>query len=150
VPSATLKKVTTFLDRVQANAGANYGYDAPSTAPTTTAIGLYCRMQLGWPRDYPALKNGIRWLAENGSAIDKDWRMYHGYYVTLAFRAFGGESWDRWRAAVVEHLVRTQSHGGDSAGSWFLPSDDHGVERGGRLYCTSLALLILETCQGGD
>ena len=40
-------------------------------------------------------------------------------------------------------LVASQEKKGHAEGSWFIKGD-HGAESGGRLYCTSLATMILE------
>jgi hypothetical protein len=49
VPSPTIALVEKFLDSVETDYGAGYGYLAPEKGPTTTAIGLLCRMYTGWP-----------------------------------------------------------------------------------------------------
>ncbi len=76
VPPITIQRASRFLDSVQANDGANYGYTDPGTGPGTTAIGLLCRMYLGWPKDHPALERGSRWLAERGPSKTD---MYYNY-----------------------------------------------------------------------
>ena len=53
VPKPTLYMVTRFLDHVQTDGGAGYGYmtphsKTPQSKATTTAIGLLCRMYTGW------------------------------------------------------------------------------------------------------
>ena len=53
VPPATMRKAGYFLDYVQSDRGAVYGYQRPeSRRPATTAIGLLCRMYLGWKHDH--------------------------------------------------------------------------------------------------
>jgi len=147
VPSSTLKKASLFLDSVQSDAGSAYGYTVPGNGAATSAIGLLCRMQLGWPRDFPALGKGVQRLLQEGPPAGEKGGYYYGYYSTLAFREFGGTAWDQWRAAVTDQLVRGQATGEGVEGSWYQPTDDHGVQRGGRLYCTSLALLTLIACE---
>lgn len=52
VPPQTLDGVTKFLDSVARENGAGYGYMTPlQGTPATDAVGLLCRMYLGWPRD---------------------------------------------------------------------------------------------------
>ena len=42
-----------------------------------------------------------------------------------------------------ESLISTQEKTGHAKGSWVMKGD-HSAERGGRLYCTSMATMILE------
>src|SRR5690606_39003438 len=65
VDQSALYKVRDFLDTVQHDQGAAYGYQpySPPTAPMT-AEGLLCRQYLGWPRDEPALARGVTLLIE--------------------------------------------------------------------------------------
>ena len=58
---------------------------------------------------------------------------------------YGGEPWQRWNHRLRDKLIDSQRKEGVTAGSWFFAGGDHGSDRGGRLYCTSLACLILET-----
>jgi len=140
VPPITVKKATSFLDSVQANGGAGYGYTTPGTGPATTAIGLLCRMYLGWKRDNEALKRGVEWLSRQGPSKSN---LYYDYYATQVMRHYGGEAWKQWNAEMRDYLVSSQVKEGPEAGSWFVKGD-LGAEKGGRLYCTSLATLILE------
>jgi len=54
-----------------------------------------------------------------------------------------GEEWDLWNHRMREHLIRTQEQSGHRAGSWSPEGCDWG-HRGGRIYATSLSLMILE------
>ena len=54
VPPKTIKGADHFLDTMQTESGAAYGYVRPER-PSTTAIGLLCRMYLGWKHDAPPL-----------------------------------------------------------------------------------------------
>ena len=66
MPEAVPQKAAAFLDSVQADEGAAYGYVAPGEGPATTAVGLLGRVQFGWQRDRPALGRGIAWLSQRG------------------------------------------------------------------------------------
>jgi hypothetical protein len=59
-------------------------------------------------------------------------------------RHYGGEEWERWNEKMRDYLVDTQSLKGHEEGSWMFESGTHHIEAGGRLYCTSLATMILE------
>jgi len=141
VPPVTVKKAFTFLNTVQADGGANYGYTSPGNGPATTAIGLLCRMYLGWKKDNPALVRGVQWLGERGPSKSN---MYHNYYATQVMRHWEGDPWKKWNAVMRDQLVDSQATTGHETGSWHFGRGDHGAARGGRLYCTAMATMILE------
>ncbi len=64
----TIKLATVFLDSVsdEKDYRAYYGYSNPGKGPATTAIGLLCRMHLGWKRDRQGLQEGVAYLAKMG------------------------------------------------------------------------------------
>lgn len=128
-----------FLDTVQTESGAGYGYVTPGKAPACTAIGLLCRMYNGWKQDNPALKNGVNYLSSMGPSDD----MYYNYYATQVMRHYGGDPWTKWNAKMRDKLVdsqiKTDSH---AKGSWD-PKGAH-ADQGGRLYATALSIMTLE------
>ncbi len=143
VPKNTIAGCYKFLDSVQANSGATYGYTSPGGGHATTAVGLLCRMYLGWKKDEPALIRGVetisKWAPSKGD-------MYFNYYATQVMRHHGGPLWDKWNKTMRDHLVATQETGkGQCAntGSWNMGAG-HGARVGGRLYNTALATMILE------
>ncbi len=145
VPATTSQKAMRFLDSVQANNGANYGYLTPSTeAGACTAIGLLSRMYYGWGKDNPALESGVRWLDQKGPSPHD---MYYNYYASQVMHHYGGAEWHRWNRTMRTMLEDTQvtdrkSH---ENGSWFaVGGHDHGTDKGGRLYKTALATMTLE------
>lgn len=145
VPAATLAGANTFLDSVAAEGGAYYGYTVPGRGVATTAIGLLSRIQLGWENDNKSLVDGVRWLAELGPSIGpRRANMYYNYYAMQVMHQYGGPSWLKWNAAIRDPLVDQQADNGHLAGSWFW-SGDHGADAGGRLYCTAMSALVLET-----
>jgi hypothetical protein len=141
VPSTTFRGASLFLDSVQTNDGAYYGYDKPSAAvrDATSAIGLLCRMYLGWSKDNPAIKEGIARLSKAGPSVDN---LYYSYYATQVMRHQGGADWEKWNTKMREDLIKSQSSAGHESGSWFFEAG-HGKE-GGRLYSTAMATMILE------
>ncbi len=140
VPGNVIVGANRFLDAVQTDGGAKYGYATPGAGPATTAVGLLCRMYSGWKHDNPALLRGIDYLDTTGPS---DRNMYYNYYATQVMRHYGGDKWQTWNDKMRDFLVKTQSTDGPARGSWLI-SGDHGAERGGRLYCTSMATMILE------
>jgi len=130
-----------FLDSVQADGGSQYGYTGPAASgpSATTSVGLLCRMYLGWKKDNPALQRGVDLIGKQGPGNN----MYYNYYATQIMRHTGGESWDKWNKVMRDQLVNSQSKNGHETGSWHIKGD-HGSDVGGRIYCTSMATMILE------
>ncbi len=172
VPPIVVKKAYVFLDSVQTEGGAYYGYTSPGNRNATTAIGLLCRMYLGWKRDNPALQHGARFISNKGPSSRN---MYYNYYATQVMYHLGGDRWEKWNGVMRDQLVNSQSRLGHEAGSWATDNDfggkkgidhrrkkgfdhrskkgfdhdrmsdrDYGSISGGRLYRTSMATMILE------
>ncbi len=141
VPPTSFRGASQFLDFVQTNDGAYYGYDKPSAGirDATTAIGLLCRMYLGWSKDNSAIREGVARLSKTGPSVDN---LYYSYYATQVMRHQGGAEWEKWNTKMREDLIKSQSSAGHEAGSWFFEGG-HGKE-GGRLYSTAMATMILE------
>ena len=148
VPSDTIRKAGYFLDSVQQDEGSMYGYVAPGDGAATSAIGLLCRMYMGWQHDRPALVRGVTILSEKGPSLGDSGpprnNMYYNYYGTQVLHHYGGYEWIKWNAAMRDYLIATQSKAGHEAGSWFFEGTDYGSTAGGRLYCTAMATMILE------
>jgi hypothetical protein len=147
VPSQSFFLANKFLDSVQDNKGATYGYLRPGDEPTTSAVGLLCRMYLGWGRQHPALLKGVAALDKLGPSMPPDKtatqaNLYFDYYATQVLYHHHGPAWERWNKKMREFLVSTQSNEGHESGSWYF-QDRHG-DKGGRLYNTAIAILTLE------
>jgi hypothetical protein len=140
VPSPTIFLTKKFLDGVQKEYGSEYGYQSKGDKQTTTAIGLLCRMYTGWKRDERGLQLGVARLAKLGPD-GKD--LYFDYYAAQVLCHYGGPKWERFNQQLRDWLVQSQSNTGHEAGSWFNKDDVH-AEVGGRLYCTTMALMTLE------
>jgi len=138
----TVKKAIGFLNAVESHGGARYGYlDNSRFRPGLTAVGLLCRMVLGWKKDNPALLDGVAYLAETGPTKD----LYYDYYATQVMHHMEGDVWVSWNERMKEMLLTTQSKANHEAGSWHEGFDTgHAAEAAGRLYSTSLATMILE------
>ena len=135
----TIRNAARFLDSVSADGGATYGYQQPGDGQATTAIGLLCRMYMGWKRDHETLVRGVAFLDEHGPSKGD---MYYNYYATQVLHHVGGEPWKRWNSKMRDQLIASQATRGHEQGSWYM-RDRHG-DRGGRLYCTALAAMVLE------
>ena len=142
VDPLTFKRAGDFLDFVQADGGATYGYaDNSSPTPVRAAVGLLCRMYLGWKKDNRALQEGVARLAKIGPSKD----LYQSYYATQVMHHVEGDIWIAWNNKMKSMLLSTQSRKDHEAGSWYDGVDGgHGAHVAGRLYCTSLATMILE------
>ena len=141
VSPLTIKKAVEFLNTVQQDDGATYGYATPGNGAGTSAVGLLCRMYLGWKKDHPALQRGVDRLAKMGPSKD----LYFDYYATQILHHVEGERWVGWNTRMRDMLVNAQAKKGHEAGSWYDGVDGgHGAHAAGRLYCTSLATMILE------
>jgi hypothetical protein len=140
VTSPSIGLAARFLDSVQADRGAQYGYMSPRPRPSTTAIGLLCRMYTGWRRDQPALKRGVEYLGRVGPSADN---FYYNYYAAQVLCHYGGPTWDKFNRKLRDQLIASQAASGHEAGSWFSAGDT-GSQEGGRLYCTALAVMTLE------
>jgi hypothetical protein len=137
----SVKGAVAFLNSVQSDDGSAYGYRDPGSSPALNAVGLLCRMYLGWKKDHPALNRGADRLAKTGPTAD----LYYDYYGTQVLHHIEGERWVSWNNRMRDLLVKTQAQDGHEKGSWFEGVNaGHGPEVGGRIYCTSLATMILE------
>jgi hypothetical protein len=141
VSPLTIKKAVEFLNDVQGDEGATYGYTDPGNGAGTSAVGLLCRMYLGWKKDHPALQRGVDRLAKMGPSKD----LYFDYYATQILHHVEGDRWVGWNNRMRDMLVSAQAKKGHEAGSWYDGVEGgHGAHAAGRLYCTSLATMILE------
>jgi len=98
-------------------------------------------MYLGWKKEEPALERGVQWLSARGPSKSD---FYYNYYATQVMRQFGGEYWPKWNKVLRDQLVNSQVQSGHMAGSWDVPAGGHANDRGGRLYVTAMATMILE------
>jgi hypothetical protein len=143
IPRNVFSGITAFLNNAQYDDGAQYSYlvnGGGHKNTSLTAVGLLCRMYLGWERDTASLKKGIAILAKTGPSKSNE---YYNYYATQIMHHFGGEVWDAWNNVMRDQLVQTQSKKGPTTGSW-KPGSGHGPEQGGRLYSTCLNVMTLE------
>ena len=141
VPPEVVKKAFNFLDIVQADGGAGYGYCGPGNKKTTSSIGLLCRMYLGWKKDNEALERGVKAICKKGP---DDHDVYYNYYATQVCRHWEGEVWQAWNGKMRDYLVNSQDKKGHETGSWFLGGGAHGNANGGRLYHTAMCTMVLE------
>jgi len=161
VPAEVMQRVGHWLDLAQAAGGSQYMYNpyagtssqqrqgrVPNRA--MTAEGLLMRMYLGWQRDHPAMVDGADYLQQNlpeVSTRDPSLRdVYYWYYATQVMFQMQGDHWAAWNERLRPLLQESQVQEGPLAGSWHpdRPVPDRWAHAGGRLYVTSLNLLMLE------
>ena len=150
----TWRLVDRYLNSVANDDGSRYGYNKPpgrSKRASLTAIGLLCRMYMGWTKDNPGIKSGVELLDEKGPDLfegDQDTvDLYYNYYATQVMKQYGGAKWDKWNAALRDDLIQSQSKEGNSAGSWYFdtpPPYQTTGKKAGRLYATAMACMTLE------
>ena len=129
-----------FLDSVSSYESGQYRYTQGSPAtPCMTAVGVLCRMCLGWNHDNSHLQRGLEYLVTVGVSPND---MYHNYYAAMALHHAGGPEWTTWNAKMRQQLIQTQIKSGPAAGSWSV-TDPHG-QSAGQIYQTALSVLTLE------
>jgi hypothetical protein len=140
VDGKVIHGISSYLDSVGTSRGDRYGYVSNKpTTPTMTAVGLLCRMYLGWTRGNPGIRYGVQYLSQLGPSRTN---MYYNYYATQVMHQYGGQMWTDWNKVMRDRLVSTQRKKGHAKGSWDL-TDPHGAT-GGRLYQTCLSIMTLE------
>lgn len=146
VPHSTVEGVAHFLDlAAKDEAQSTYAYlpenDGPR--PSTTAVGLLCRMYLGWDREHPGIQEGVNVLARRGMDTGDPYYNYYAAQVLFQYTNGTGPMWRKWNDELREHLVDSQAKQGHEKGSWFV-ENGHQTESAGRLYVTSLSCMTLE------
>jgi hypothetical protein len=139
IPSPAWLLAQRFLDSVQSEEGARYGYMSTDPRRLTTAVGLLCRMYGGWGHNHDPLQRGVAYLCDWGPAEND---IYYNYYATQVLFHWQGSDWKRWDRDMRDHLVATQATAGHESGSWYFP--EKSTAPGGRLCSTTLAIMTLE------
>lgn len=149
-------RASLFLDSVQEQGGARYKnmHRDPTNSVTLalTAEGLLARQYLGWPREYPPLQDGVRWLlAEESRPQWQGGNVDAWYFQAQVLHHMGGDEWRDWYGSVQALLVDKQARSGRSEirGSW-NPGSQSGsplqyASARGRLHFTAMCVLVLQT-----
>ncbi len=157
VPVDNFERASLFLDSVSEQNGSRFKYqpndpfDKASLA--MTAEGLLCRQWLGWPKDHPPQQEALSFLVaeENQpSWLPGRRNVYAWYYTAQALHNVGGPQWETWYQHVSKLILEKQQLGsGEVSGSWHPNkppgSNEEYAGKAGRLYLTTLCLLVLET-----
>jgi hypothetical protein len=144
VPPEPLALVLKWLRSVEGKGKelGTFRYQAGSgLTPAMTAEGLLCLQYLGAPVNDPSLQAGVEWLLKHLPKQGSE-TSYYWYYGTQVMYHLQGPPWQQWNRALRDMLVRTQHKDGDLAGTW--DPHDQWENQAGRIYSTSLRLLMLE------
>lgn len=143
IPAGTFNSVQDWLKRVEHKQRGRFAYQ-PGRGPTPamTAQALLCLQYLGEPMESPRLRDGIAYLKEHPPS-KKSETSYGLYLGTQAVYHMQGPDWANWNRETRERALSAQEKDGPKAGSW--GPKDQWERSGGRIYSTSLHLLMLET-----
>jgi uncharacterized protein (TIGR03067 family) len=155
VPPETLKGAERFVDSSEdPNNKGCYSYvPGGGRSPAMTATGMLCRQYLGINPRSPKLLAGVQFIksfppAGPGRPID----MYYEYYATQVMHHMGGDAWEFWnlgpdgKSGIRDTLIawsKAEEQKGPTFKGSFMFQGGHTAS-GGRIMCTSLALLSLE------
>lgn len=112
----------------------------PTITQATTAIGLLSMIYMGVHPQHPGMQVAVQRMQAQGPNVGD---MYYTYYANQVMYQHGGPPWEDWKQRTEQVLHGSQFKNDHLDGSWFLPGD-HGSQKGGRVYCTVMALLCLE------
>ena len=108
-----------------------------------TAEGLLCLQFMGTvSRNDPRMLAGADFLLSRLPRSDQKNTSYYWYYATQVMYHMQGKYWESWNESLRDQLVATQVKNGQLAGTW--DPSDQWEKSGGRVYSSSLKLLILE------
>jgi hypothetical protein len=156
VPADTFYKVSSFLDTMQTQNGAAYGYLGPGASVNLTPVGLLCRYYISkWGPGNAGLAEGVDGLGKRPPAkAPAKPDMYYYYYATQVVHFADGPEWKDWNEGKEQNGRRTggmrdwlvniqEKKEGPNHGSW---EADGAIIGGscGRIGTTALSLLTLE------
>ena len=166
VSDEAFSRAAHFMDLVADGSGAHYRYQ-PSDhesrfTPALTSVGLLGRQWLGWQKNDIAMQQGVKYLLSE--KLRPEWapgkrNVYEWYYTAQVLHNIGGEEWKTWYSGLQTQIVDAQKRIGsarapdDIRGSWnpmslngeLFGAPSEYADKAGRLYLTTLCLLILET-----
>lgn len=157
VPPQCYSRVSIWLDSAQGSNPALYVYrpqaeQAHQRTPSIvmTAEALLMRQYLGWKQDEKRMVAGADYIRANlpqfGTAARPERNAYYWYYATQFMNQMQGVYWNDWNNRLRDLLTTSQTQSGALAGSWDpnQPTPDRWGREGGRIYVTTMHLLMLE------
>ena len=144
VPVTTHEGIRKWLRSVEGNkpVGGLFGYTNRNVSPAMSAEGLLCLQFLGTGRNDPSMRAGADYLLTQLPDVKQGRTSYYWYYGTQVMYHMQGSYWQEWNTALRDMVVETQIKDGPMAGTW--NPVDGWEKRGGRVYATSMKLLLLE------
>jgi hypothetical protein len=144
VPVECYKQVGKWLNAVEAKQGpgGTFGYQNRNATPAMTAEGLLCLQFMGTQRNDPKMRYGADYVLRSLPERKQQLTSYYWYYATQAMYHMQGDYWETWNERTSKLLIETQQTTGKNAGTW--NPIDRWEKSGGRVYATSLKLLMLE------
>jgi hypothetical protein len=144
VAAEAFQHVSRWLKSVEGNqpVGGVFGYTNRSPKVTMTAEGLLCLQFIGLERDDPRMRAGADYLLKHLPQKKQVNTSYAWYYGSQVMYHMQGKYWQAWNEALRDILVESQEQTGTTAGTW--KPKDQWENTGGRLYASSMKLLILE------
>jgi len=128
-----------YLDlSIRSDGSTGYRGSAGGNA-TMTAIGLFCRIFVGYKRNHPEVMKAAKLVYKAGPNVKKQ---YYTYYSTYSMFQLGGPEWKNWNNKFRDPLLALQIKSGHNKGSW-----DKWGHGGGRVYSTALNIMSLEVYQ---
>jgi Squalene-hopene cyclase C-terminal domain/Prenyltransferase and squalene oxidase repeat len=148
IPPEVFTGASKYLDKAASDGKKTaYGYQpGAGKSPVMSAEALLVRQYLGWPRDTPALIDGVKGVS-NHLLKDPERNIYYWYYATQLLHNMQNAAWKEWNPRVRNGLVKIQVVGdGCDNGSWDpnQPTPDRWGGSMGRHYTTAMSILTLE------
>src|ERR1700761_5090789 len=119
IPHEDFVRASGFLDSVQVKGLSRYKYEPTSPdskgSPALTAEALLCRQWLGWPKNFPEMIQGVKYVTAEEQL--PEWsggrrNVYAWYYTSQMLHNLGGEDWKRWNTAVRDTVIKNQVSSG--------------------------------------
>ncbi len=128
VPARSFQQANRFLERDRGH------------APDEQTLEAYGCLFVDWP---PSREVKLGAEVEWSPALGGRW--FQNYCQAVCLKQTVDAAWDGWNAGMRDHLLESQAKEGHVAGSWYSDGGDWCDRQGGRLFCTAMGALILET-----
>ena len=139
VPQNAIIREKAYLKKsINPDGSTGYRY---SSGPrnSMTAIGMFCRIFLGYPISDPNIRKAAAILHKTGPVIKDEYGLY---YATYCMFQWGGQAWITWNKKFRDPLIAKQVKSGPDKGSW-----GGAKHAGGRVYKTAMNIMSLEVYQ---
>ncbi len=145
VPQKTIRNADKYIRSLRMEETFGYLPDAEAELPSDHAamIAMTSKTYLGAKPDNKDIAEYVKKLGASGPSTQG--HVLDNFFNTQLMRDVGGDRWKDWNESMRDYLVTVQMSATDEAGSWFFRCGDSLNRGGGRLYCTAVAALILET-----